>query len=411
MPFLQALDTSALVWRNGLVTTVQLDGFDALLRGFVTYAAGKASLGNVGYTGTGNGLINFLDGGVGAPTETWTITFSDATNFAVSGSVSGAQAAGTTGTLYTTTGDPLTSLFTFQIDVGGTAFVNLDAFTVDATISTLPAADTWILDRWNPEDLADITKAMIWHGKGDGTESIPTGIRLFTNAPGQVWNWRLRNYTGFSAGADWANQPGTSDEFFTAFWDNDMLYWISTNSRRYIVSAKVSTTYHSLYQGLILPFASPNEYPFPSVVIGEKDDNEAWNSTASDFNGIFVPSTNGALRDTAGIWRNLIDSTGVANVSIFPRGTSFASMGNVWDNHENFGSGLDHQLMPLLLATTASSGAPLDVEPFGVLDGANIVTGTNQSTETILSIGGTDWVVFQNIFRNTRDDFWAMEMA
>ncbi|MEE8551504.1 MAG: hypothetical protein V3T08_09665, partial [Gemmatimonadota bacterium] len=292
MPFVQGALTTSLVWRNGQADTVQLDGFDALLRSFVTFLAGKAFL-SVSYVGTGNGQIDFLDGGVGAPTETWTITFTDATNFTVSGSTSGAQVGGTVGTFYTTSGDPLTSLLSFQINAGGTPFVAADAFTVLATVSALPAADTWVLDRWNPDDLTSISTALIWHGLGDGTEAIHTGIRLREDAASQIWNWRMRNYTGFSASQDWDNQPGFSPEFFTAFWDNDMTYWFTANARRYIVSAKVSTTFHALYQGLFLPFGSPAEYPFPSIVMGEKDDEEAWNSVASGFNVLFRGALNG----------------------------------------------------------------------------------------------------------------------
>ena len=170
MPFKQAVNTSASVWRNGQADTVQQDGFEALLRLLVHFFADKATL-SVSYSGTGNGQIDFLDGGVGAPTETWTIAFTAATTFTVTGSVSGAQAGGSTGTNYTTTGDPLTSLLSFRIDVGGTAFIATDTFTVSATVNGIATADIWVLDVWNPFDLysTGIGDALWWHGEGDGT--------------------------------------------------------------------------------------------------------------------------------------------------------------------------------------------------------------------------------------------------
>ena len=411
MAFVQAANTTGLVWRNGQADTVQLDGHDALLRALVTFAAGKASL-SVSYAGTGNGLINFLDGGVAAPTETWTIAFTTATDFTVSGSVSGAQAGGSTGSLYTTSGDPLTSLLSFQIDVGGTAFIATDTFTVLATVTSVPAADRWVLDRWNPDDLNGLSTAMIWHGLGDGTEAIHTGIRRIETPASQIWNWRMRNYTGFASGRDWNTQPGVSPDLFTAFWDNDMLYWFQVDSRRYTVAAKVSTTFHALYQGFFLPFGSPTEYPFPSVLIGEKDDSEAHTSTATDFGFVTEPIINGTLRQVDGVWVNAGDSPTVGNFWLWPASTAFGGAGSIWENHENFDSG-DHQLMPILLGQGPTGGAtePLTAEVFGVLDGVNIVTGFGNSSETILSIGGTDWVVFQDIFRTSRENFWAMEMV
>jgi len=411
MAFVQGVLTSALVWRNGQADTVQLDGYDALLRALVTFLAGKSS-NSVSYSGTGNGLIDFIDGGVAAPTEVWTIAFTDATNFTVSGTVSGAQSAGSTGSLYTTSGNPLTSLISFQIDVGGTAFIATDTFTITSTVTSVAAADRWVLDRWNPDDLSSIGTALIWHGLGDGTEAIHTGIRLHANVPSSIWNWKLRNYTGFSSGGDWETQPGTSPEYFTAFWDNDMTYWFAGSARRYLVSAKVSTTFHSLYQGLFLPFGSPDEYPFPSIVMGEKDDEEAWSSTASDFHSMPESNLNSALRNTAGTWLVGSNLTLAANFHLWPNQTAFSAIGTVWDNAENFDGG-DHQLMPLLLAQGPTDGASivLSVETLGVLDGANIVTGFGNSSETVLSISGTDWVVFQDIFRTARENLWAMEMA
>ncbi len=81
------------------------------------------------FVGTGNGTL-VMSGVDGASPdgEVWTITFSDATNFAVSGSTLGAQAAGTVGTPYVSDGGEVS----FLVTAGGTPFVNLDEFTFEA---------------------------------------------------------------------------------------------------------------------------------------------------------------------------------------------------------------------------------------------------------------------------------------
>ena len=271
-----------------------------------------------------------------------------------------------------------------------------------------------MLDRWDPNaDLSDIDEALIWHGLGDSTEAIHCGIRLTATPASQIWNWVHRNYTGFSPSESFETQPGQSGtDVFTAFWDADMTYWFSGNSRRYIVSAKVSTTFHAFYQGLFLPFGSPAEYPFPSVVIAEKDDEEAWNSTNAGF-GVFLEGRpgHGRLRGVDGVWLSVQNGFDLNSVNMWPNDSSFGSSGFMWDNHENHATG-DHQLFPLMLHQHPSpTTTPLTGNVLGVLDGANIVTGFGNSSETILSIGGTDWVVFQDIFRTLRESFWAMEMA
>lgn len=74
------------------------------------------------YTGTGNGKIISYVGRANAPTETWTITATSATNFTVTGSISGAQAAATVGTAYDN------GIINLHIEAGGTAFISGDEF-------------------------------------------------------------------------------------------------------------------------------------------------------------------------------------------------------------------------------------------------------------------------------------------
>ncbi len=73
---------------------------------------------------TGNGTCTQVYGGADAVAETITVTFSNATTFAVSGSVTGAMAGGTVGTLYST------PQVEFLITAGSAAFINGDTFAI-----------------------------------------------------------------------------------------------------------------------------------------------------------------------------------------------------------------------------------------------------------------------------------------
>ena len=426
MPALVNLDTANTVWRQGTNQVTVQDGHRALLRAIVHFAAGKALPGTVTYSGTGTGTINDIDGGVDAPTETWTIEFTDATNFTVTGSVSGAQAAGTVGQNYTTTGNPLTSLISFRITAGGTAFVATDSFTIPVTEGPLASdPDQWILDRWSPFTTAGngfnaindrastgTTGSLIWHGQGNGSEAWHAGIALAETPASQIWNFVQRAYTGFSPSQNWDTNLNASDEVFSAAWNNDMTYWVVVNSRRIASVWVVSTTMHAFYQGAILPFASPAEWPFPMCLIGEKDDEEAWNSTAAAFTHGFVnPSeSNAVLRDTAGNWLEQTDQTQA--LSSFP-GSTAATVGGPrswWDNHENFPSG-DNQLFPLTFIRLPILNQPLTMDTLGVPQGVYIVTGFNITPQTVLTIDSVDYLVVNDIFRTERDDFWALELS
>lgn len=84
----------------------------------------------VDYTGTGNGTLTEVEGGPDAVAETITITFSNATTAAVSGSISGSLGNATVGTKFTS------PQINFMLTAGSTAFVNLDAFTVGVLART-----------------------------------------------------------------------------------------------------------------------------------------------------------------------------------------------------------------------------------------------------------------------------------
>jgi hypothetical protein len=75
------------------------------------------------YVGTGNGTLEYIARAVqGAPSETWTLTATSATTFSVSGSISGAQAVATVGTVYDN------GICRFLLEAGGVAFVVSDEF-------------------------------------------------------------------------------------------------------------------------------------------------------------------------------------------------------------------------------------------------------------------------------------------
>lgn len=82
----------------------------------------------IDYTGTGDGEMSRISRLYDSPNETWTITATSATNFTVSGSVSGAQADATVGTEYSN------GVLRFIIEAGATAFVSGDIFLVQTSV-------------------------------------------------------------------------------------------------------------------------------------------------------------------------------------------------------------------------------------------------------------------------------------
>jgi flagellar hook protein FlgE len=85
------------------------------------------------FTGTGNGTMTGVTAGAGAVPETITLTATSATQFSVTGSVSGAMGTATVGTPFTS------GQLGFTLNAGSTAFAVGDKFTVATTPGTLGA--------------------------------------------------------------------------------------------------------------------------------------------------------------------------------------------------------------------------------------------------------------------------------
>ncbi len=426
-------NTSVTVWRQNTNQVVQQDAHRAMYRRLVQYGTGRPLIGAVAYAGTGNGTIDDLDaGGVGGPAETWTIAFTDPTNFTVTGSVSGAQSAGTVGTNYTTSGDPITSLISFTITVGGVAFIAADAWTIPVTLNTLPSADRWVLDRWSPftqsqagsgggtdtyaiiNDSSTIgtTGALIWHGKGSGTDAIYAGILVSEVPASQQWNWRLLGYTGFSPTSNWTSQSGVSDfPIYTAHTNLDEEYWFVLNSRRYVVVHDALGSMHSMYQGFILPYATPAEWAYPMVIAGEGSGAYAFNSPGTRSHGIYFANSigNGELRLPGGTWADFGPNDDVAAWPMINTDVLGSSQ-NVWDGHEALDSG-DHFLFPICYVKSGiGSTDPLATEAYGVPEGCFMVTGTSQAAQTIITISAQDYLVVSNFSDSVRTSFWALRL-
>ena len=149
-----------------------LDLYETLVD-FLTGAA-EIDDGFPSYVGTGNGTLDNFRCLPGTPTETWTLTATSATNFTVTGSVSGAQAAATVGTPYSN------AFVTFTITAGGTAFVTSDAFTIDVTKSTLETQG----QAWERLGTFTVAEAPVRTGTGQGTM---TSYSAKGSAPVETW--------------------------------------------------------------------------------------------------------------------------------------------------------------------------------------------------------------------------------
>lgn len=390
-----------------------------ILRRFIT---GRAQPATPSYTGTGNGQLTAVEPGIGAPSETWTLTCTaaaaNAGTFSVTGSVSGAQAAATVGVAYST------SLIAFTLTDGAADFQVGDQFTVAVTASSIPSGERWAQLRWDEQST---TQELLAQGPGlAASDEIFIGIRSSQNTGIPNYLWECMGHTGYVAGNDFYNQPGKilSGSYPGLILGNGALtYWLVASGRRVVLVAKAGAVYEALYLGFMLPYATPGQYPYPMFVGGSmrKATTKTPSDTTADHRHFISPGsgesagynstdTQARLRAPDGRWATFIHAYGSANndysdnaaATLFPYNWEKCSLAREAID------GATYPLTPIVLMEKLSGAAK---NLWGELDGCYHVSGFNNAAENLVTVSGQDYLVVQNVFRTGVADFWALKLA
>ena len=359
------------------------------------------------FVGAGNGTIDARGGSAGVA-ETITVTFTSSTAFGVVGSVSGSLGTGVVGTPFSSTKANLT------ITAGGTPFASSDAFT-------FVVSPPWTsLRRVSGSE-------MIWQAPGNGgLDQIIVGAKTFSDAGTDYWNWRLGGFTAYDSGAVFNQQPGYvggagqshPSPVFT-LWNSSIPYWIMANGRRVIVVAKVSTVYVTAYLGFMNSYMSPGAFPYPLIVGGNlafstepatTSPSWRWSYTGPEMRNFPTPLASSMsfdyqsslqLRLASGSWRGFDITAGdSAFGQVWP--FAYVDQSTQYDWRPNLDGG--YPLLPVVL---------FDHIPniYGELDGVLATSGFSQGAENTITANAVKHLVLQNVFRNTKADFFAVRMT
>lgn len=352
------------------------------------------------------GALTGLAGKAASVQETITATFSSATAFSVAGSITGSLGSGTTGTPFTS------SVVDFTIPTGSPAWQSGDTV---AFIMTLP----WVAQR------AVTGSEYIWKAPGnDGAGAIYVGAREFNNVAADYYNWQLGGFTGYSAGVDFGQQPGSMANSTTlrsismALWNSSIPYWFVADGRSFEVIAKVSTVYEHGGAGLIDCYGSPGQFPYPLAVWGSMafasepaSTSASWRWSNTSVNHRAAPWGSGQATDLEalrlkrldGYWRGFNDGAYITGVgSAWPFANAQAN---------DLRPALDgsYQLIPIVLSEDQGAGT---VNTYGELPRTAMVPGFGNGAENTVTLAdGMLWLVIQNIFRTTKTDYIAIRLT
>lgn len=229
-----------------------------------------------------------------------------------------------------------------------------------------------------------------------GTDQIH--IRLRSDSSGSNYGWTCQGFVSYNSAQTNASQPGISPSCGMALRNDTIPYWFLANGRRFMIIAKVSTYYMSLYGGFILPWATPAEYPYPMYVGGSHQTAISHNyTTASTAVGSFwKPAGNcGWLRDTAGAW---LETRGdwSGDAATYPYAFNLA----ITQHADN-----SRSVWPCVLFRHTT---PNNI--FGVLDGVQGLQHINVGAEDTFTLSGSPHTVFQSVYLATKWSYAALKM-
>lgn len=225
-----------------------------------------------------------------------------------------------------------------------------------------------------------------------GTEQIYWGFRTYESAASDFYNFFGMVATGYIAANHFDVQPNAS-YFGVCGHNNRIDYWLTLNGQRIAGALKVGTpVYEHFYMGKFLPYARPSQYPYP-VLSGGTLDPAAASVRFSDTTHSFYlrgAHNRGRIRTPGGwvqghFWPWRPDNTVVGSTYILRD------------------VGGHYPLLPVIVHDGSAN-------IYGELDGIFMISGFNNAVENTVTIGGTTYVVMQDVYRTGHGDYYALRL-
>lgn len=275
---------------------------------------------------------------------------------------------------------------------------------------TTPGGPDWELLR---QDTSALTALFRAPGLSS-TEEIHVGIGIAADAGADKFALKLWMFKAYVEGLGDFEQPGTSSVRYMALWDTTMPYWFIANAQRLMVVAKVSTNYMASYIGKFLPYGTPGEYPLPYYIGTPSSAFDRYSVESNNVRNFFDPSETSLILHPSGQWwsaGNFRETSGEQTMSdsygfMWPYSANIAnsSQKDRWRECRNNIDG-SYTLFPLRLL-----GDLPQRDWYGELDGAFAVSGFSAASEDIVSIGGVNHLIVQDIFRTNRYNYCAIAL-
>jgi hypothetical protein len=243
-----------------------------------------------------------------------------------------------------------------------------------------------------------------------GTDQILVGMTPRIDTTNDVFNLALTGLTIWNPALTTLTAQINRSRFtHLHLWNQPMQYWFIGNARRFIIVVRVSTVYQIAYGGFVLPYVLPTLWPYP-LFVGGCSGNETWRFSQVDANhsGFFDPGLDAVqLLFPDVIWRNVENKQNIIGGT-----TDSYTPNNVLTHPYRYDrdpirENLDgsYHLEPVSIVARNPYEAQM-----ARFQGVFRVSGFGNSAESIISVGGTNYLVVPSVFRTQWDDYCAIAL-
>ena len=291
----------------------------------------------------------------------------------------------------------------------------LDKLRGHLTDGVALGAQVWVVEKYsiNQGSASNIDELYL-RGPGlSGTDNIHVNIQAYQDSGTDIFNWKLSGAVAFNTLVSFGLQPGLSNFAHMALWDSSIPYWVIANGRRFIVVAKVSTTYQTFYGGYILPYSTASEMPYPIAIAGSSGgaayagwDTIRWSAGVYHLGSFWDPVVGSAyIRMWSGFWLEIANMEFRADTQRYELTSSCVwpwerDYGIAWNKDGTYG------LLPAVIHSNHDGGNVL-----GEYEGVFFVSGFSNASEDIITVGGDQYLVVQSAYRTGRRDYAAIKLG
>ena len=245
----------------------------------------------------------------------------------------------------------------------------------------------------------------------DGRQSIFIGAELFEDSARAAYNLNWYGFRSHNPLLSLRSQVNNSGLRHLPLRNGPFAYWLAINGQRVVIVARIGTVYVSAYLGFATAYEPPSIHEYP-LIVGAcgSTENGTPDATDANFRGFFDPGRYGlAANYPDNVWRlhcnryasganDYGDSETLGKV--YP--SAMSTSGDRAYLRENLDG--SSPVLPLIVGTTSPRHS------LGEFDGCGWTTGFSTASESHIDHESTAWMAFQNAFRTSPDNYFALKL-